>query len=292
MTKEDNQILGILLVLLSALSFALSSAFGKLVTNANFSGAINSFSRFLLGTIIMFIYIISTKKSFKVNRVLHIANRSIFNGISILLISLAVQDTTVTNANMLQMTYPVFVLVLAPILFKDKIKKSSYFYLAIILLGCYLVAWPNFETINKGDVLSLISAVTAAISILSLKEARKYDEGHTIVFYVMLLATFVNLPFVLKDFVLPGGILLFYVFLSALTGFLGQVFITMGYKYVDNATGSMVSASRILISAIIGIIMFSDPINLRIVIGGILITVSLVAVSGYFDRFKDKKDVA
>ena len=66
----------------------------------------------------------------------------------------------------------------------------------------------------------------------------------------------------------------------------------MGYKYVDNATGSMVSASRILISAIIGIIMFSDPINLRIVIGGILITVSLVAVSGYFDRFKDKKDVA
>lgn len=288
MTRLDNKILGILYVLLSSLFFALSSSFGKVVTiNSNLSGAINSFSRFFLGAVLMLLYILITKKSFKVNKMKYIGSRSICNGIAILLFSFGVQYTTVTNANMLQMTYPIFVLILAPLLYHDKIKKSSYIYLTMILFGCYLVAFPSFDSLNRGDVLSLFSAIVAAFSVLSLKEARKYDEGYIIIFYVMLIGTFINLPFVLKDFFIPDLLILFYIIMSALAGFLGQIFITMGYKYVDNATGSMVSTSRILIGAILGIIMFGDPLSLRIVSGGILITLSLMGISGYFHRNKD-----
>lgn len=285
---KENSIKGIVYVLLSALFFALGSIFGKVVTNnSDLSGAINSFSRFFLGAILMLIYILYTKRSLKVNKMKYIANRSIFNGISILLFSFGVQYTTVTNANMLQMTYPVFVLILAPLLFKEKIKKSSYLYLIIILIGCYLVAFPSFDSLNMGDFLSMVSAIAAALSILSLTEARKYDEGYTIVFYVMLLGTFINLPFFIKDFIMPDLDILFYVILSGLSGFLGQIFITMGFKYVDNATGSLVSTSRILIGAILGIIFFDDPLTFRIVSGGLFIGIALIGISGYFDRKED-----
>ncbi|MEY8416330.1 DMT family transporter [Tissierella praeacuta] len=274
-------------VLLSALSFAASSSFGKMVTmNSSMSGMVNSFSRFLLGTIVMFIYIVITKKSFKPNRFKHIFIRSAFNSISIMLFSLGFQYTTITNANMLQMTYPVFVLILAPIIYKDKIKKSSYLYLGTIMLGCYLVAFPDFSSINIGDIYSILSSIAAAISILSLKEAGKYDESHTIIFYVMLLATIINFPFVIKDLAMPDTKVLLDIILSAVTGVLGQVFITMGYKYVDNATGAIVSASRILIAAILGIVLFSDPLNSRVVFGGIVIILALIGISGYFDRYK------
>ncbi|HHX70391.1 MAG TPA: hypothetical protein GX708_20350 [Gallicola sp.] len=58
--------MGLIILLLSALSFSLSSYFGKIVTDiTNMSGVITSFSRFSLGAIIMLIYIIVTKKSFK-----------------------------------------------------------------------------------------------------------------------------------------------------------------------------------------------------------------------------------
>ena len=287
MKKNNSVLIGVIYVLLSALSFAASSSYGKMVTmNSSMSGIVNSFSRFLLGTIVMFIYIVSTKKSFKPNKFKHIFIRSAFNSISIMLFSLGFQYTTITNANMLQMTYPVFVLILAPIIYNDKIDKKSYIYLGIIMLGCYLVAFPDFTSINIGDVYSILSSIAAAISILSLKEASKHDESYIIIFYVMLIATMINVPFVIKDLVMPESKVLLNIVLSAVTGVLGQVFITMGYKYVDNATGAIVSASRILIAAILGIVLFSDPLNPRIIFGGIIILIALIGISGYFDRYK------
>lgn len=286
-TIKNNRsvIIGILYILLSALFFAASSSFGKMVTmNSSMSGIVNSFSRFLLGTIVMFIYMVSTNKSFKTNKFKHIFIRSAFNSISIMLFSLGFQYTTITNANMLQMTYPVFVLILAPIIYNDKINKKSYLYLGIIMVGCYLVAFPNFTSINIGDVYSVLSSVAAAISILSLKEASKFDESYIIIFYVMLIATLINLPFVIRDLAMPDMEVLFEIFLSAVTGVLGQVFITMGYKYVDNATGAVVSASRILIAAILGVVLFSDPMNFRVIFGGTIIVIALIGISGYFDN--------
>lgn len=284
---ENESSKGIIYILLSALFFAASSAYGKLVTmNSDMSGMINSFSRFFLGALVMFFYILVTKKSFRPNRFRHIVSRSISNSLSIMLFSLGFQYTTVTNANMLQMTYPVFVMILAPLIYKDKIKKSSYLYLLVIMLGCYLVAFPDFSNVNIGDLLSILSAVLAAFSVLALKEASKHDEGYIIIFYVMLFATIINFPFIIKDLVVPESKVMLNLILSAVTGVLGQVFITMGYKYVDNATGAMVSTSRILIAAILGIIFFSDPINSRVIFGGLLITVSLIGISGYLDRYK------
>lgn len=285
--KKNETLIGIILILLSALSFAASSSYGKFVTmNSSMSGMVNSFSRFLLGAVVMFIYIIATKRSFKPNKFKHIGIRSVFNSISIMLFSLGFQYTTITNANMLQMTYPVFVLLLAPLIYNEKVKKKSYIYLAIIMLGCYLVALPDFATVNIGDFYSILSSVAAAIGILSLKEASQHDESYIIIFYVMFLATIINFPFVVKDLVIPESKVLVNIFLSALTGVLGQVFITMGYKYVDSATGAIVSASRILIAAILGTLLFADPLNARVIIGGIIILVALIGISGYFDRFR------
>lgn len=285
MKNNKSTIIGVLYILLSAFFFAVSSSFGKMVTmNSSMSGIVNSFSRFLLGTIVMFVYMVSTKKSFKVNKFKHIFIRSAFNSISIMLFSLGFQYTTITNANMLQMTYPVFVLILAPIIYNDKIYKKSYLYLGIIMMGCYLVAFPNFTRINIGDVYSVLSSIAAAISILSLKEASKYDESNIIIFYVMLIATIINFPFIIRDLAIPDMKILFHIFLSAITGVLGQIFITMGYKYVDNATGAMVSASRILIAAILGVVLFSDPLNFRVILGGTIIIIALIRVSGYHDN--------
>jgi drug/metabolite transporter (DMT)-like permease len=206
-----------------------------------------------------------------------------------MLFSWALQYTTLTNVNMLHMTYPVFVILLVPFISKGRNKKSTYVYLSVVTLGTYLVSNPSFASINTGDAIALASAVVAAVAIIYLKEASKYNEGYLIVFYVMLIGTFFNLPFAYRDlasFELQG---LIPVLLSALLGFLGQVFLTWGYKYVDAATGSMVSTSRIALAAVIGYFFLSEPLNLRIIIGITLITASLIGISGFFD--KKRKEV-
>ncbi|MDR7869521.1 MAG: DMT family transporter [Tissierellaceae bacterium] len=278
--------MGLIILILSALFFSVSSYFGKIVTNiTSMSGVITSFSRFFLGAVIMFIYIIATKKSFKSEDFKPVFIRAFFNSISIILFSSSLNFTTITNANMLNMTYPVFVVLLVPFLSKEeKIKKITYLYLFLIMLGSYIVADPSFGSVNKGDLLSIISSVTAAISIISLKKCREHNEGYLIVFYVMLIGTFINLPFSIHEitnFEMNG---LFFVVIAGLLGFLGQIFITWGYKYVDSATGALISSSRIVLSAIIGIILLNEPLDLNIIIGILLIGGSLVGLSGYFDN--------
>ncbi|WP_138159911.1 DMT family transporter [Peptoniphilus catoniae] len=290
-TKNAN--IGVLYVLLSALFFAASSSFGKIITrNSELSGAMSSFSRFTVGTMIMFVYMVATKKSFKANKMKHIVFRAVSNSISILLFSIGFQFTTITNVNMLQMTYPVFVMILAPLLYKEKIAKKSYFYLVLVMLGCYLVAYPKFDNLNIGDVLGFLSAIAGAFSVLSLKNARKYDDTYIIIFYVFLIAMAINFPFALRDFpkLTADPFIIFNILMSGLAGFLGQIFITEGYKYVDNATGAMVSTSRIVIAAVMGYFIFNDPINLRIVIGGIIVIFALIGASGYFGRKRAAKN--
>lgn len=279
----DN--LGLILILISSLCFVISSYFGKVVTNTTeMTAIVTSFSRFVLGTIIMLVYIVFAQKSFKPTRMRLIFARSIFNCIALMLFSWALQYTTITNVNMLHMTYPVFVVLMIPFITKEKNKISTFAYLAVIMLGTYLVSNPSFAGINAGDIIALTSAVVAAAAVIFLKEASKYNEGYIIVFYVMLIGTFFNLPFAYRDlaaFDLHG---LIPVILSALLGFLGQVFLTWGYRYVDSATGAMLSTSRIPLAAVIGYILLSEPLNFRIIIGIILISASLIGISGFFNR--------
>lgn len=277
--------IGVLLVLLSGLCFTLSSYFAKVVTNVtDMSGVITSFGRFFIGAICMLIYIFITKKSFKSPDIKPIISRAVYNSIAIILFSIAFNYTTITNVNMLNMTYPLFVILIAPYFTKEVIKKSTYLYLIIIMLGVYIVADPQLGNFNLGDGLSLLSAVFAALSILSLTKARVKNEGYLIIFYVMLFGTLINIPTAIKDlssFDVNG---LLPVLAAGIFGFLGQIFITWGYKYVDSATGALVSTSRIIMGAIIGYIFLSEPLNLRIIIGIILISLSLVGISGYFNK--------
>lgn len=279
--------MGVILILVSSLFFTLSSMFGKIVTNTtSMSGVVTSFSRFLLGAIFMFIYILFTKRSLKAVNLKPIALRGVFNSLSMISFSAGFRFTTITNVNMLHMSYPVFVVLLAPYYTKEKIKKESYIYLVLAMLGSYIVANPSFGHVNIGDVLAFISAIVGAFSIMSLTLAKRENEGYIIVFYVMLIGTFMNLPFAFKDlmtFEMKG---LIPVLLSAICGVVAQIVLTKGYEYVDSATGSMVATSRIAMSAILGYLLLSEPIDLRIVIGIVLITGALIGISGFFDKWK------
>ncbi len=275
--------MGVFLIITSSLFFSLGGYFGKLVVNTTEMNAlITSFSRYALGAIIMAIYMLISKKSFKANKLGPITKRAIFNSGAVILSTLALNYTTLTNANILHLTYPVFVVVLAPFITREKSSKSAYFYLLLIFLGSYIISDPDFSHINLGDLAALISAVFAGLAILYLTESRKTECGSLIVFYVMVIGTFINGVLVIKDLRLITLDSIGIVLLAAISGFLGQVFITQAYKYLDSAKGAILSMSRIVFSALLGYFLLSEPLTIRILLGILITTYALFAVSGYF----------
>jgi drug/metabolite transporter (DMT)-like permease len=88
-----------------------------------------------------------------------------------------------------------------------------------------------------------------------------------------------NSIIVVPTFIVPHGINVLWVICSAVTGFLGQVFMTVGYKYISAKEGSLVSGSRIIFAGILGIAVFSELISVRIISGGLLIIFSIIGIS-------------
>ena len=272
-------------MLLSSLFFTLSTYFGKLVSNyTEMDAVITSFVRNFLGVLGIGLFMYLKGISFKPVKKKPLYIRSALNSLAFILLTGSLNFTTITNANMINLTYPVFVFLLARFITGEVLKPSAFVYLFLILVGSYIVSDPHLKSFNIGDLIAFGSAFFTGTSILYLTETRKTESTVIIVFYLMIFGLFLNFPLVINDIGLLSMDSIGIVLLAAAASFLGQAFTTLGFKYVDSATGSMLSSSRMLMAALIGFFFLSEPLNFRIVMGIILISIALVGVSGYYKK--------
>jgi drug/metabolite transporter (DMT)-like permease len=272
--------IGIILLLLAEFCFSSSTVFAKLANNLTpVNPHLFVFLRFVIGVVLAAGYLLYTKESFLPQRWDLVIARGVFNTISVSLFYVAITRTSVTNANMLNMTYPVFVFLLAPLVVKEKANSWGWLFLAVTLLGALLVINPRFQSINSGDVYGLMSGMVSGAAIVTLRLARKYESSTIILFYLMLIGTVMTAGLVLPHFNIPAGLPGWYVWAAAVTGVVGQAFITIGYRYIAATSGSLVSASRIIFATILGVSFCGDHLSLQIVLGGTLILWSLVSLS-------------
>ncbi len=277
---------GVFFILVSALLFALSTVFGKLVVDSSRVTATElTFFRFAAGFIVFGGYALVAGKSLRPVAPRYILSRSVFNTCAVLFFFVALEYSNVTKVNMMNMTYPVFVFILAPFINREKVGRVSYLYLAVVMAGTYLVAVPagglsSFAQVNRGDILALVSAVFAAFAVAYLREAVKYDEGHVILFYLMGLGAAITGVLTVPVFVMPTGMIAVHSFLATAAAVAGQFFITAGQQYVDAAMGSLVSTARIVFAMVLGAAVFGDPLTGRILAGAALILAAICGASG------------
>ncbi|MFT3739212.1 MAG: DMT family transporter [Breznakibacter sp.] len=263
---------GVLYVLLAEFFFAASSVAGKFaLAEGDIPGIELTFFRFLLGTVIGFTVMLRSKESFVPRNPSMVALRAVFNAISAMCFYQALKYTTVTNTNMLGMTYPLWVVLFAPLVIREKFEWKNLLYMGLALLGVYLVVHPNFGSINRGDIYAFFSGVTASVAVLALRQARRYDSTPLIIFYLMATALVINAFLLLPAWVDPTARQWVFILVSGLLGVLAQLSITQGYKYIEATRGSLVSSSRILMAGAMGVIFFSDKLSVQILAGAVLI---------------------
>lgn len=271
---------GVFLLLLAEFCFASATIFAKYVTNNVDVPALElTFFRVTIGTVAAAIYMFRTKTSFIPKKISWVLTRAIFSFAALIAFFYAVKHSSVTNANMLNMTYPVFIFLLAPLFKLERMKKVSFIFLVMAMAGIYLIIFPDFSNINKGDLIGLLSGIGGAIAIISLSMARKNDSTVLIVFYLMAIGTICNIILIIPVFVLPETKYLIALIICGILGLTGQVFLTMGYKFVTAKAGSMISSSRIVFAATLGFIFFSEPMTLQIITGGLLIISAIIGIS-------------
>lgn len=262
-------------LVLSALTFASVTVGVKYLGELQWPTFTVAWGRFGLGFLFLLVVnLINTQKFPVPNNWKLVSIRAFTNFIAVSFFYFSIYFTTLVKANLLNMTYPVFIAFLAPILLNEKTAKSMWAAVGLCFFGILMVLGFEVDSWAIGDLYGLVCGALASVSIMSLRAARIQDDSNTILFYVMLfgaigLAPFIEIPENL------GYEAIGVFILCSFGGLLGQIFLTYSYGYVTAITGAVTGTVRVLFSAVFGVLFFSESISLSLVIGAGMIVLSI-----------------
>jgi len=217
------------------------------------------FGRFALGFIVVALSMAVQRRSLKANRYRYLVGRTLSNTLAVFCFYQAVETTTVANANILNMTYPIFVAMIAWFFLREQRDGVALAMVPMAFAGIWLIVAPTGGQWDLNNGWGLASGVTASFAIVYLNLSRKHDSAETTLFYMFGWGAIAIWILFHDQIYLPNPDELYYLSLCSFFGVSGQYLLTYGFRFVTAVEGSIITSSRILLAAILGPLMVADP---------------------------------
>ena len=256
----SRQFFGWLAVFGSAFFFYLATLIIRLAAyHVQIDSSYFAFSRFLLGFAVVCITMILNRQRLRPSRYHYLIGRTVTNTIAVFCFYKAVTLGSLAEANILNMTFPLFVALISWFFPRGQRDPAAMVIVAVAFAGIWLVVAPGEMKIGQANMWALASGILAAISIVYLNICRRYHDSQTILFFLFGLGSVLMLVFFHDRIFWPNGEELFFLFSCSAAGVLGQYMLTYGFLYVTAVEGSIISSSRILLAALLGPLLVADP---------------------------------
>lgn len=257
---ETRNIIGWLAVFGSAFFFYLATVIIRwAATHVEIASAYFVFSRFLLGFIVVVTTMLLCKQRLKPQRYHYLIGRTVANTVAVFCFYKAVEVGTVAEANILNMTYPLFVALFSWFFLREQREVFSLIIVAVAFIGVWMLLSPGDIKIRWANLWGLSSGITAAIAMVYLNVSRRYHDSQTILFFLFGLGMVLMLLIFHDAIFWPNATELFFLLSCSVAGVLGQYLLTYGFLYVTAVNGSIISSSRILLAALLGPLLVADP---------------------------------
>ena len=198
--------------------------------------------------------------------------------IAMLLYFTALSLIPIGQAVTLQYTAPLFVALFSGRLISEKVSSSVIILLLTAFIGIVLIVSPDLDSIDSNALLALGSGLFAGLAYIFVRDLRKTESPSSVVFW---FAAFSVLGSMVQA--IPDLSSLSLEMIAALIGIGigaggGQVGITMAYHKANAAWVSAFSYLTVIIATIYGIILFDEILTLKIIMGGLMIIGSGIAL--------------
>ena len=185
----------------SPLLFVLAAALlwstgGFFIKWTKLSGLELSFYRCFFAAIAVTLF--TRREGFGLNGVMAVA--SILYAVLLILFVLATKETTAANAIFLQYTAPVYLLILEPLIYKEKFRSRDLITMLVCVGGMMLFFVGKLRPQDvTGNLLALTSGLCFALYVLLLRhpKAREVNRASSVI-YGNLLAALITAPFGLR----------------------------------------------------------------------------------------------
>lgn len=200
-SEQTQKFPPILLVLFAVLLWSTGGLFIKLTT---LNAVHVNLGRALFAAIMVGIFI-AVRKQLKFDW--FIIFTSLFYAGTLTCFVYANKNTTAANAIFLQYTAPIYILIFAPLLLKEKFRKTDLITVVVCLLGMslFFLETPNAQNnlaknIFAGNIAGLISGVCLGVYFVLLRHPRSLKFNPALsVFYGNIIIVVCMLPFILLN---------------------------------------------------------------------------------------------
>lgn len=282
----------LILPILAGIMFGGSGIFVRKLTESGMNNQTILFTRAFFAMIEMLIFILVYNRKLIKIKFKHLP---IFLGTGILgMIGLnlcyneAINRLTLSLAAVLLSTAPIFVMILAAIIFKEKITKKKIFCMIFAIVGCILASGlleqKSGMTISGiGLLLGVAAAFFYALySVFSRVATDHKYHTYTVIFYSLLVISVILLPFadysVIGSFVgaKSAGNICFLLVHSLFTSILPYIFLTLALLYAEAGKVSILASGGEPIAAVVfGILFYKEIPSIIMILGLVIVIVAL-----------------
>jgi drug/metabolite transporter (DMT)-like permease len=166
-------------------------------------------------------------------------------------------------------TAPIFTAIFAWLFLNEKLTLSAWLAIAVGFCGILLITQPSGIGFTKYDILGIFSGIGAALAYTSIRELKNYYDTRMIVLSFTFVGTagpialFIlskyfymsELDFMLGEFVMPSGVVWFYVIGLGSLGTLSQYYMTKAYGETKAGIVGAVSYTNIVFAILVGLML-------------------------------------
>ena len=243
---------------------------------------VNSFLtwRFLIATLLLIAIRPRVLKKFNRELVLKGALVGIFLGSGYIFQSFGLTLTTVSNTGFITGLYVVITPLIAALILKRNISAFEWFALAIATVGLGLLSLNGFS-FGVGEMLVLISALFFALHIIGLGQWASGLDTYALT--VLQLGTCALLAFLASTksgFKSPpdSGVWWSIIYTAIFATALAFIVQTWAQSFIKPTTVAVILAMEVVFAAAFGIWLLTEPLTLRIALGGILVIASMYLI--------------
>ncbi len=288
--KKENK--GILYLILASICYTMMSVLIRLLAKE-----IPIFSQIFLRYIVAATAVFSFAKITKTN--LRLKNTkdylimffiAIFGyAFSTIFFTLAILNTTISNAVFIFSIYVVFTPILGFLFLRERISKFVILAIIFSFAGLYLLFNPTNINHSLGGVFALISALFQASYLIGGRKLKGYPAKTILVYCTLcgVISLGIISLIVERNFYIPSGILHQSIFtltpfiwlvilIFGLDNFFAWLFLNKGLQTVKAGTSSIILLTEPVLATLLGIIFYNEIPQLTSILGIVIISAGIL----------------
>ena len=200
--------------------------------------------------------------------------RALLNVAAMLCFFTALSTTPIAQVTALAFTAPIFAAVLSVVLLRERVHVRRWTAILLGFLGTLVILRPGLQGIDLGSVLTLVSAVLWAATMIVIRVLGRSESSLTITAYMnVLLAALSFLPALLV-WQTPSLAALLWLLLIGILGTLAQIALAQSLKEAEPGAVMPFDFLKLIWVTILGYLLFAELPDAFIWFGGAIIVLS------------------